>query len=831
MKYKFLIGILIALMCVTGVSAVATKEYSDQSLNDWGSGNFDDVWDLTACDLTLSYTIDMSGQVTGGWTPIEIGLRDEGYPNLDPNDHAGFMWQNWQHTTPNPVSANINDHFLLAKHGWMLDETQYDVDSSGNIVAPFGTYNSYAIWFDRDGVDEWQDDMWQYKDGITYNTGGVYDVVIQYHAVDATTGTMMATINGEAQGFNGNPPALQPVGRSFTGDMAKKMVFFGRGSGGGAVLITDIEVTGCVNRYAEITSPSAGETVRGEVDFEAYLVDEGAESVQWAVRKGTCAAATNTVFGNVDGFTDAYDWNYDAETFTHTFSATADTCVWEPGDYCFIFNPGEGAGDTNIRLTQLFILDCDHDDDGVLYPEDCNDDDAAIYPGADDSNCNGVDENCDGTADDGYINTPTNCGIGACYAAGELTCVSGTEVDTCVAGTPSAEEDDDVDNNCNGQVDEGFCTDSNTVKQDFETITVLPNGATFSTTSNLESGDEYIVEASGTYDYGPSIADAKCSERTGVIYGPGWVPGELLPAPWQYFLQMWIDGSHVSDNWGLTCDEIGHTYATSITGDGTTIDFSIIDSSYTDNSGSLTAKISYCNPDVDDDGVLNQDDMCPDTVADAPTDGLGTNRWVWNGEEWVTKVSKGTGPKETYTIESTYGCSCDQILAVIEDKTDLDFEGHHKYGCSKSILEDWIAGEYYVGPTFVETISVPTNTATPTESVATLETDKDYFLKAYGTADAGDSIEFDAKYSFRTGSSIEWTDAVSTYESYGAYLLDLYVDNTNVDWGAYNEEHIYQIPYEGTGNKLSLHIYDVYYPNNVGNLFVELIEDKWVDLW
>jgi len=104
-------------------------------------------------------------------------------------------------------------------------------------------------------------------------------------------------------------------------------------------------------RSAEITFPTVDEEVSGMVSFDATLTDEdGNDNVQWAVRKGTCAAATGTVFGNVDGYTDDYDWN------GADFHALADTSSWIPGDYCFIFNPTESAGDTPIRETREFVL-------------------------------------------------------------------------------------------------------------------------------------------------------------------------------------------------------------------------------------------------------------------------------------------------------------------------------------------------------------------------------------------------------------------------------------------------------------------------------------------
>ena len=109
-------------------------------------------------------------------------------------------------------------------------------------------------------------------------------------------------------------------------------------------------------RYAEITAPEENEIVYGEVEFAAYLVDNDEDPVQWAVRRGTCAMGTNTVLGNVDGHNDPYNWEYDAENYTHTFSATADTSGWVPGHYCFILNPREDSEETDIRETRNFYI-------------------------------------------------------------------------------------------------------------------------------------------------------------------------------------------------------------------------------------------------------------------------------------------------------------------------------------------------------------------------------------------------------------------------------------------------------------------------------------------
>jgi hypothetical protein len=133
-----------------------------------------------------------------------------------------------------------------------------------------------------------------------------------------------------------------------------------------------------------------------------------------------------------------------------------------------------------------------------------------------------------------------------------------------------------------------------------------------------------------------------------------------------------------------------------------------------------------------------------------------------------------------------------------------------------SIVDKW---------SLLETVEVPSDLDTDTLSVNPLLLGTNYMLKAYGTADAGDNIEFDARYSFRDPSSTEWTDAVSTYEGYGVTLLDLFFNGTT-PWGDFVPGHEYEYVVAGDGNNAAFKVYDVFYPNNVGSLFVDIYEEN-----
>jgi hypothetical protein len=70
--------------------------------------------------------------------------------------------------------------------------------------------------------------------------------------------------------------------------------------------------------------------------------------------------------------------------------------------------------------------------------------------------CDGLDNDCNGTPDDGIASVPTSCGVGECFSTGTATCVGGQMVDNCTPGTPVPEVCNGLDDNCNLTADDGI---------------------------------------------------------------------------------------------------------------------------------------------------------------------------------------------------------------------------------------------------------------------------------------------------------------------------------------------------------------------------------------
>ncbi|MDH3620826.1 MAG: lamin tail domain-containing protein [Gammaproteobacteria bacterium] len=99
--------------------------------------------------------------------------------------------------------------------------------------------------------------------------------------------------------------------------------------------------------------------------------------------------------------------------------------------------------------------------------------------------------------------------------------------------------------------------------------------------------------------------------------------------------------------------------------------------------------VLYIFRDEDRDGVGDDVDVCPATVLPerGGSHGLGVNRFAdINGDGiFETKPPKGEGPKRSYDIFDTAGCSCEQIV----EEAGLG-NGHIRFGCSIGVMDTWV---------------------------------------------------------------------------------------------------------------------------------------------
>ena len=225
-----------------------TRHYGNVTLS--GSSQavyFDDYWDLTKGDLVMSYTIDLNGVTpkadkTTSWT--SVGLADKGWVA---SGAPGAFYQN-------PNKQDVCDKHNLGASPYRYDESSYDATDPDTLVtAPIGVpWSNYGVCFDRTGMDQWQVLMWGSVDGGTYNTGGLYDIVMTAHSISPTLGTMFNTVNGiqtgiYQTGWKNAAPENYPVGKSINGDLTKNMIaawIWALDDTYGSVQIDDLTVTG-----------------------------------------------------------------------------------------------------------------------------------------------------------------------------------------------------------------------------------------------------------------------------------------------------------------------------------------------------------------------------------------------------------------------------------------------------------------------------------------------------------------------------------------------------------------------------------------------------------
>jgi hypothetical protein len=347
---KFAVVLVIAALALSvstaGAASTLTTLYYGDIVLDGTTHVLPGSWNLNDGPLTISYEIDLSGapNVAYDWDWGKmgiVGLRSSDW--MSGAQMVGFLsdWGLPQFPTypDNNASLDTDDKFNLQRFpnpgSW--DETMYDVYCAGNTVAatPFGTYLNYGIWFDRDGVDQWQDDMWGMVNGGTYNTLGVYTVELLFRKASDTAGTVCPKffpnllnplnqstsaddIYGIPTGFYSgawtpNGPDLFPAGLSFQANVARlgDMRALVEGSPApGTIILRDVTVTGYLN-LEEGTATGGGWFIPEDDSFIG-TTPGGKATFGFVARNKNAAASGNLEFQyHADGLelrSTSFDW-------------------------------------------------------------------------------------------------------------------------------------------------------------------------------------------------------------------------------------------------------------------------------------------------------------------------------------------------------------------------------------------------------------------------------------------------------------------------------------------------------------------------------------------
>ncbi|MBU0673384.1 MAG: M4 family metallopeptidase [Proteobacteria bacterium] len=377
------------------------------------------------------------------------------------------------------------------------------IDTDNNLyVGLYGytgsQYRSDFRSFTSDGAERWRKYLslpgQTYESDLTMNTYGVLSVLV--HFTGGTNSFDIATLvnrdpsQGVVWGIETYDSGLTDYSYAVSAGPNGEFVVAGR-AGSSGVLI----------RY---------ESTNNDVDGDGYdsvefggtdcndndpLINPGAEEI--------CDEMDNNCNDQIDeGVTTTYYLDNDSDGYGD-FNSPAEACSLLSGystddtdcnDLDFLVNPGAAEicdeidnncnGQIDEGVTTTYYLDSDLDGYGdfnspteacslpsgySVDATDCNDDDSLVNPGAEEI-CDEVDNNCNGQVDegvtttyyldsdlDGYgdFNSPVEaCSLPSGYSADATDC---NDDDSLV--NPGAEEIcDEVDNNCNGQIDEGVTT-------------------------------------------------------------------------------------------------------------------------------------------------------------------------------------------------------------------------------------------------------------------------------------------------------------------------------------------------------------------------------------
>jgi len=287
-------------------------------------------------------------------------------------------------------------------------------------------------------------------------------------------------------------------------------------------------------------APAPAEELCDGIDNDCDgVVDDDPLPDPCANQQGVCAGSVSLTCGGASGWLACDDVVYssyspDYENPEETCDGLDNDCDGQTDEGVLITfyrdYDGDGFGDSSITLQA-----CAEPVGYAADPGDCDNSDPEVYPGAAEV-CDGLDNNCSGQVDEGFaVGGECTVGIGECGRSGTMVCLDDGMGPRCDAlpGEPSEEVCDGIDNDCDGVVDDdplpdpcanqqGICAGSLSLTCGGDLGWLACDDATFSAYSPAyenpeEACDSLDNDCDGQTDEG--LIGPLCTNQNGVCQG------------------------------------------------------------------------------------------------------------------------------------------------------------------------------------------------------------------------------------------------------------------------------------------------------------------------